>query len=90
MFILNHYDTKFIFRKNKNKEIDFVVEKWNDIKYIQVSYLLTEELTIQREFWNLLEIPDNYEKIVLSMDRSIDWDYQWVKYSNFLDHCLWV
>jgi len=72
--------------KNKDKEIDFVIEKTNDIKYIQVSYLLTEESTIKREFWNLLEIPDNYEKIVLSMDKFIDWDYKWVKHYNLIDY----
>ncbi len=74
--------------KNKNKEIDFVVEKQNNIKYIQVAYLLIEESTIKREFWNLLEIPDNYEKIVLSMDKFIDGDYKWVKHYNLIDYLL--
>jgi predicted AAA+ superfamily ATPase len=72
--------------KNKNKEIDFIVEKWKDKKYIQVTYLLSEELTIKREFWNLLEIPDNYEKIVLSMDKFVDWDYKGIKHYNIIDY----
>lgn len=72
--------------KNKTHEIDFIVEKWNDIKYIQVCYLLQDEKTKQREFWNLLEIKDNYEKIVLSLDDFIDWDYMWIKHYNLIDY----
>jgi len=50
-------------------EIDFVAEKQNDRKYIQVCYLLGSDDTIQREFGNLGKIKDNYEKIVISMDK---------------------
>ena len=53
--------------KNQEKEIDFVVEKDGDKKYLQVTYLLSEEAQ-KREFKNLIEIPDNYEKIVLTLD----------------------
>lgn len=72
--------------KNKTKEIDFIVQKWSDIKYIQVSYLLADESTRQREFWNLLEIKDNYEKIVLSMDDFISGDYMGIKHYNLVDY----
>ena len=72
--------------KNKNKEIDFIVEKWKEKKYIQVAYLLLSESTIKREFWNLLEIPDNYEKIVLSMDNFVDGDYKGIKHYNIIDY----
>lgn len=72
--------------KNKTHEIDFIVEKWNDIKYIQVCYLLYDEQTKQREFWNLLKIKDNYEKIVLSLDDFIDWNYLWIKHYNLIDY----
>ncbi len=52
-------------------EVDFVAEKpWEKI-YIQVSYLLASPETIEREFWPLEKIPDNYPKLVLSMDT--DW-----------------
>lgn len=72
--------------KNKTKEIDFIVQKWSDIKYIQVCYLLADESTRQREFWNLLEIQDNYEKIVLSMDDFISGDYMGIKHYNLVDY----
>lgn len=72
--------------KNKTHEIDFIIEKWSDIKYIQVCYLIESEVTKNREFWNLLEIKDNYEKIVLSLDDFIDWDYLWIKHYNLIDY----
>lgn len=52
----------------QNGEIDFVAEKGGKPIYIQVAYLLTEESTIKREFGNLMQIPDNYPKYVVSMD----------------------
>ena len=50
-------------------EIDFIAEKQNDIKYIQVCYLLNREDTVEREFGSLEKISNNYEKIVVSMDK---------------------
>ena len=52
-------------------EIDFVAEKGGKTVYMQVSYLLADENTIAREFGNLLKIPDNYPKYVVSMDPII-------------------
>ena len=43
---------------------------------MQVAYLIESEETKKREFQNLLDIKDNYEKIVLSLDDFIDGDYQ--------------
>ncbi len=50
-------------------EIDFIAEKQNERKYIQVCYSLQSEAAVEREFGNLEKINDNYEKIVISMDR---------------------
>lgn len=50
-------------------EVDFICEKAGQRIYVQVSYLLASEDTIEREFGSLLEIDDNYPKYVLSMDR---------------------
>jgi len=65
-----------------NLEIDFVVEKWKERKYIQVAYLISDESVLDREFWNLLKIKDNYEKIVLSLDDILVKDYKWIKHFN--------
>lgn len=50
-------------------EVDFVCEKEGQRIYLQVSYLLASEETVEREFGALLEVDDNYPKYVLSMDR---------------------
>lgn len=49
-------------------EIDFVATKGANTIYIQVTYLLTTDETIAREFGNLARIKDNYPKYVVSMD----------------------
>lgn len=49
-------------------EVDFVVEKNNEKKYIQVTHSLSSESVIEREFGNLQKINDSYEKIVISLD----------------------
>lgn len=51
-------------------EIDFIASKDNEIIYIQVSLSLDSEATIAREFGNLLEINDNYPKLVVTMDEQ--------------------
>lgn len=55
--------------KNSNKEIDFIAVRGNGKTYIQVSYLLASEETIEREFSALENVPDNYPKYVVSMDE---------------------
>ena len=49
-------------------EVDFVCKKGGKIIYIQVTYLMPDKDTQNREFGNLLRIGDNYPKIVVSMD----------------------
>ena len=49
-------------------EIDFVIEKQNKKKYIQVTHSLITKKVINREFGNLEKINDSYEKLVISMD----------------------
>ena len=50
------------------KEIDFIVEKGQDKKYVQTAYSVSEKKVALREFGNLEEIHDAYEKIVVSLD----------------------
>lgn len=50
------------------REIDFVAERRGETIYIQVCYLLADERVEDREFGNLVAIPDNYRKFVVSMD----------------------
>lgn len=53
-------------------EIDFIGTKGNEVVYVQVAYLITEEKTFNREFGNLMPIKDNYPKYVISMTPYMD------------------
>jgi predicted AAA+ superfamily ATPase len=54
--------------KINDKEIDFIAERPEGKLYVQVCYLFSNKETIEREFAPLLEIRDNYPKIVVTMD----------------------
>ena len=57
----------------RDKEIDFVAKKEDRVIYIQSSYILADEQTIQREYSPLESIEDNYEKFVVSLDDIAFW-----------------
>lgn len=69
-------------------EIDFVAEKPNDKVYIQVTESMQSPETRERELRPLRMTPDNYEKIVLSMDRSFINSYDGIKSVNLIDWLL--
>lgn len=73
--------------KNGNNEVDFVVLIGNSRIYIQVSYLLASDETVEREFSVLESIPDNYPKYVVSMDE-IDRSRNGIKHMNIRDFLL--
>jgi predicted AAA+ superfamily ATPase len=61
-----------------------VAVKDGEKKYFQVCYLLDKEDTREREFWNLLEIDDNFDKFVISYDELGNFSYQWIKWMNII------
>ena len=74
--------------KFKETEIDFVAEKPNDKLYIQVTESMLSPETRERELRPLQMIQDNYEKIVLSMDRNYITSYDGIKSLNLIDWLL--
>ncbi len=66
-------------------EIDFVAIRNNERIYIQVAYLLASESTIARESGNLLEIRDNYRKIVVSMDDFAGGSQEGIEHVRLID-----
>ncbi len=66
--------------KFKNLEIDFVAQKPGKTIYAQVTYLLNSPKVIEREFDNLLQIQDNHEKFVISLDEVQFSDYKGIKH----------
>lgn len=67
--ISDGYDVK-IGVMGKGREIDFVAERNNERVYVQVALTVTDSDTAEREFGNLAEIRDNYQKIVVTLRES--------------------
>lgn len=63
-----------------SSEIDFICEKDSEKIYVQVALRLTDESTIQREFGNLLKIPDNYPKYVITSEHFQGNTYEGIKH----------
>lgn len=73
--------------KVDNLEVDFVCKKQNKPIYIQVSYLLASEETVEREFKPLKNISDNYPKYVVTMDDA-DMSHEGIEHLNLVDFLL--
>lgn len=69
-------------------EVDFVAEKPNEKLYIQVTESMLAPETRERELRPLRKIPDNYEKIVLSMDQNYIQAYDGIKCLYLIDWLL--
>jgi len=69
------------------KEVDFICERKNEILYIQVSYLLASEETIEREFGVYETIKDNFPKYVISLDE-FDMSRDGIKHMNIREFLL--
>ena len=73
--------------KKDDREIDFVCETHKGKIYIQVTYLLASQDTIDREFGAFRGIEDNYPKYVLSMD-DFDMSRDGIIHRNIPDFLL--
>ena len=67
---------------------EFYADNPNEIKYYQVTRLLVNEDVKTRELRSLENIEDNYEKIILTMEKSINNDYNGIKIINIIDFLL--
>ena len=74
--------------KLKTKEIDFIGQKENEKLYIQVTYLLASDDTVEREFAPLKDIKDNYPKYVLSMDNLTKFNINGIERKKIIDFLL--
>ena len=74
--------------KTNEYEVDFVAENPINIKYFQVTKSLTNEDVKAREIRSLESINDNYEKIILTMDKTINNDFNGIKVLNIIDWLL--
>ena len=73
--------------KTGEKEIDFVCEKRAEKLYVQATYLLATDETIEREFGAYAAIRDNFPKYVVSLDE-FDRSRDGIKHRNLRDFLL--
>ena len=71
--------------KIDNSEVDFIAVKADDKMYIQVTESMTSEDVRRRELAPLRKISDNYEKIVLSLNRGMDSSYDGIKSIDLIE-----
>lgn len=71
-------------------EIDFVASNPKEKIYIQVSQSIMDEKTLNRELRSLQSIPDNYEKIIISMDKNYALSIEGIKIKNAIQWLLEV
>ena len=70
-----------------DKEIDFVCHKRDEKLYVQVTYMLASDETVQREFGAYDNIRDNFPKYVVSLDE-FDMSRNGIKHRNIRDFLL--
>ena len=81
-------DYKVNIGKTLNGEVDFIAENMNEIKYYQVTQSLLNKEVREREINSLEKIKDNYEKLIITMDKTINKDYNGIKIINIIDFLL--
>ena len=74
--------------KAGNAEVDFVAEKNRTYIYFQVTADMTAKETFDRELRPLVNIKDNYEKIVLTADRLTMGNYNGIQVKYLPDWLL--
>ena len=71
--------------KIDEREVDFIAEKASDKMYLQVCETLGDDNTLKRELAPLLIIQDNYEKMIITNDKTFIESYNGIKVKNTAD-----
>ncbi len=74
--------------KTELSEIDFVTQKNNEIIYYQVTASMLDQATFVREMAPLKNIKDNYKKVVLTLDKFTQGNYEGIEVINVIDWLL--
>lgn len=70
------------------QEVDFVCEKAGERLYVQATYMIPDDKVRDREFGNLLAIPDNFPKKVVSLDEIAGGSYRGIDHVHLQDFLL--
>jgi len=71
-----------------DKEVDFLAIRQDTRKYYQVTLSMTDESVKTRELAPLKAINDNYEKSILSMDKTYITNHEGIRFENIIDFLL--
>lgn len=80
------YDTAI--GKIGNVEVDFIASNADEKVYYQVTQTMVSEQTKERELRPLMQIRDNYEKVILTMDKGLYNSVDGIKIVNIIDWLL--
>jgi len=69
----------------RDSEIDFVAIKDGEKLYIQVSYLIIERETMEREVAPLINIPGGYQKLLIAGTRQSEMQYEGIRIVDIAD-----
>jgi predicted AAA+ superfamily ATPase len=69
-------------------EVDFLAIRQDTRKYYQVTLSMMDEGVKARELAPLMSIKDNYEKTILSMDKTYITDHEGIRFQNIIDFLL--
>ncbi|MFR7590780.1 MAG: ATP-binding protein [Longibaculum sp.] len=69
-------------------EVDFIARKKDVYTYFQVTASMVDQATFEREMRPLINIQDNYEKIILTLDNFTTGNYNGIKVINVVDWLL--
>ena len=72
----------------RDSEIDFVAIKDGEKLYIQVSYLIIERETMEREVAPLINIPGGYQKLLIAGTRQSEMQYEGIRIVDIADWLL--
>ena len=85
---LLHRNYEINIGKYNNREINFVVNTSETRKYYQICKSLKDEETLKEKCESLEMIKDNYEKIVLTLDKDVKMEWNGIKCINIIDFLL--
>ena len=80
------YDTAI--GKIGNVEVDFIATNADEKIYYQVTQTMAADQTKERELRPLMQIRDNYEKVILAMDKGLYNSVDGIKIVNIIDWLL--
>ncbi len=69
-------------------EIDFIARTPDSITYIQVAETVKDEATLKRELKPFSKIKDSYPCVLITLDKTINVDFDGVKHINALDFLM--